>query len=337
MRRMSYMLRHARAVSILALALGLLSAQTSASADAHPSHVAGTPFDRYEVEDSLGRRVVSYVSRPKESFAPLLLMIQGSGCVPVMNVQATGTYSTVFNLLPFANEGQFTVMAVEKPFSGVAPEQDPGTAASCSAKFNEDFTAERWLLALQVSLESARRLPWVDKRRSLVLGHSEGAVMAALLAGHDPQITDVVSIGGSGTTQLFDFIANAYRKCFDVSACIADIEQQLQAINANPSSSTQFSWGHPYKRWASFFRIDPSEELLRSRARVYIAFGTDDDSTPPLSEEIAVAKLKVAGRDVTVRRVLNANHMLTQSASPNFTDVDNEFRAATSWFWKGAH
>lgn len=50
--------------------------------------------------------------------------------------------------------------------------------------------------------------------------------------------------------------------------------------------------------------------LLRSRARVYMAFGTDDDSTPPLSEEIAVAKLKVAGTDVPVRRVpKNANHM----------------------------
>jgi pimeloyl-ACP methyl ester carboxylesterase len=71
-----------------------------------------------------------------------------------------------------------------------------------------------------------------------VFGHSEGAVMAAPLAGHDPHITDVVFIGGSGTTQLFDFIAGAYRKCFDVSVCIAEIDRQLQAINANPSSST---------------------------------------------------------------------------------------------------
>lgn len=74
-----------------------------------------------------------------------------------------------------------------------------------------------------------------------VFGHSEGAVMAASLAGHDPQITNVVFIGGSGTTQLFDFIAGAYRKCFDVSVCIAEIDRQLQAINANPSSSNQFS------------------------------------------------------------------------------------------------
>lgn len=334
---MSATFGNARAVSILALALGLFGAHACSGAEPRTSLIAGTPFERYDAKDSLGRIVTSYVSHPKQSSAPLLLMIQGSGCVPVLNIQAAGTYSTLFDLLPFANEGQFAVMAVEKPYSGMAAGQDPGTAAACSARFNEDFTAESWLRALQVSIDNARRLPWVDKRRTLVVGLSEGAVMAALLAGHDSRITDVVLIGGSGTTQLFDFIAGAYKRCFDVSACIGDIDRQLQAVNADPSSSTEFAWGHPYKRWASFFRIDPADELLRSRARVYIAFGTDDDATPALSEEIAVAKLKVAQRDLTVRRVPNANHMLMQSARPNMTDLDSELRAATSWFWQAPH
>ena len=155
--------------------------------------------------------------------------------------------------------------------------------------------------------------------------------MADLLAGHDESITDVIAIGGSGTTQLFDFVALCYR-AFDASECLADVDRNVQAIQADPGSSTRFAWGHPYKRWSSFFRVDPGDELLRSKARIYIAFGTADESVPALSEEIAIAKLRLAGRDLTVRRVANAGHSLSEGARVNLHDMDREFRAALRWF-----
>jgi pimeloyl-ACP methyl ester carboxylesterase len=307
-----------------------------AMAQAQGVAVPGTQLERREVKDELGRTVTYYIGHPRKSSAPILLMIQGSGCMPVMNIKQTGSYSTLFDLLPLAAEGQFTVMAVEKPFSGASSREQQGTSQSCSAAFNEDFTAERWLVAIQASLKDARESPWVARERALVLGISEGAVMAALLAGRDALVTDVVSIGGSGTTQLFDFVALAYQRCFDKLPCLHDIQSQVHAINADSSSSTKFAWGHPYKRWTSFFHVDPAEALLRSKARVYLAFGTNDESVPPLSQEIAVAKLMVAQRELTVRRVTNAGHNLTQSGNPDWTDLDKEIRAALAWFWDSA-
>jgi pimeloyl-ACP methyl ester carboxylesterase len=296
--------------------------------------IAGLPLERREIRDDLGRDVTYYISHPKKPKAPILLMIQGSGCDPVIVEQPAGSYSTLFDLLPFAAEGEFTVVAVEKPFSGMASGRSGGTAVPCGAQFNADFTAERWMAALQSALHDARKSPWVDGRRTLIFGFSEGAVMADLLAGRDDSVTDVIAIGGSGTTQLFDFVALTYRRGFDTSVGLADIERNVEAINANPDSSTQFAWGHPYKRWSSFFRIDPGAELLRSKARVYIAFGTADESTPALSEEVAIARLRLAGRDVTVRRVPNAGHSLSDSVRTNYQDMDKEFRAALAWFWR---
>ncbi|HMN43050.1 MAG TPA: alpha/beta fold hydrolase [Povalibacter sp.] len=320
---------HGAMFAVLLFSIPAVQAR-SAATDERIAPVPGTAFEARQIKDKLGRNITYYVSRPKNP-APLLLMIQGSGCVPVMNIQPGGAYSTLFNLLPFGNEGRFTVLSVEKPFAGVAPGQDPGTAQSCSADFNADFTAESWLEALRASLDDARRLPWVDKSRTVVFGISEGAVMGALLAGHDDRITDVISIGGSGTTQLFDFISLSYQRCFDVSTCLTDVDNQARAIAADPTSATSFAWGHSYKRWASFFRVDPAEELLRSRARFYLAFGTHDEAVPALSQEIAVAKLMAAGRDLTVRRVPNAGHNLMQSGAPDFGNLDKEFRAALSW------
>jgi pimeloyl-ACP methyl ester carboxylesterase len=294
------------------------------------------PLVRHQIHDRLGRIVTYYINHPPKA-APLMLMIQGSGCEPIVHSAPRGSYSTLFDLLAFAKEGKFTVLAVEKPFSGQASGAEPGTAIGCSPSFNVDFTAQSWLAALEASLDDARHLPWVDRSRTLVFGHSEGAVMAALLAGRDRRITDAIVIGGSGTGQLFDFIVQAYRPCpggqdapcFDT---LSDIDSKLKAIQAAPDSAS-LVWGHAYRRWSSFFRIDPGEELLRSKARVYIAFGTADQNVPPLSEEVMVAKLLAAGRDVTVRRVPGANHMLAASGTNDFHDTDREYRRALDWFW----
>jgi pimeloyl-ACP methyl ester carboxylesterase len=315
----------------LAFALGLLAA-TPAPAQSVGTPIPRTALERHQIRDRLGREVTYYVSHPATP-APLMLMIQGSGCEPVMHIADTGSYSTLYNLIPYAAQGRFTVLAVEKPFSGAARDQRPGGAQGCTADFNADFTAESWLVALQASLADARRLSWVDRRRTLVFGTSEGAVMASLLAGSDDRVTDAIVIGGSGTTQLFDFLVFSYQRCFDRSRCIAEVERQARAIAAAPQSSTEFAWGHPYKRWTSFFGVDPGAALLRSRARVYVAFGTADASVPPISQELIVARLMSAGRDVTVRRVPDAGHGLTSAGAEDWSEVDRELGLALDWFW----
>lgn len=296
--------------------------------------VAGTPFERHLIDDPSGRNVTFYISRPTAARAPLLLMIQGSGCNLAISEGSGKASSTVFNLLPFASEGQFATMVVEKPYAGATPGTAGQGDAGCSAAFNADFTATSWLAAIRASLDDARRSPWIDPARTLVLGGSEGAVMASLLAAADAHVTDVAVLGGSGTTQAYDFIVGAYTHCFDVPACLAQVDRQLRAIAARPDSATDFAWGHPYKRWTSFFNADPGAALLHSRARVYIAFGTADRAVPALSQEIMVAKLLGAGRDVTVRRVPDAGHSLGRPGPHEFDDVNLEYRAVLDWFWR---
>ena len=292
--------------------------------------IAGSSFERRAVKDSNARNITYYISRPKSLSAPIMLVIQGSGCRPVLTVQNDKVSSSIFNLEKFAREGKFAVVAVEKPFSGAGAQS--GYAQGCSEAFNADFTAESWGRALQAALNDARKMAWVDRRRTLVLGSSEGAVMASVVAANDPTVTDVVFISGSGTTQLFDFIADAYRNCFDASACLTNVEKNVAAIKATPTSSTQFAWGHPHKRWSSFFAIDPGELLLKSNARVYIAIGTADEAVPAISQELAATKLLLGGRDVTVRRVLDGTHSLNRRGALNWDELDRELDTALDWF-----
>ncbi len=312
----------ARWGALLALVVGLPAWAATGSTPPPPE------FEAHHVTDGLGRDITYYVSHPPKP-APLLLLIQGSGCIPAWTRDSQGRVaSTIFMAWPAQREARFTVLIVDKPFAtdGSNP---PGTALGCSRAFNRDFSADRWLQALLASLTDARRLPWVDRSRTLVFGHSEGSIMAALVAGHDPEVTDVVAFSGSGTNQLFDLFAQAYERCFDRSACLKDLEDQARAINAKPDSGDDFAWGHPYKRWSSFFRVFPEQELLHSKARVYIGGGTSDRNMPVLSMEVAAAALIGAGRDVTVRRAPDADHALNSAT----TTTESEYRRALAWFW----
>jgi predicted esterase len=295
--------------------------------------IAGTSFERRVVQDRSKRDIAYYVSRPKSGTAPIMLVIQGSGCTPVLTIRDGRASSSIYNLEKFARDGKFTVIAVEKPFSGFVVQT--GSTENCSDAFNEDFTAESWRDALQAALNDARKASWVDHTRTLLLGSSEGAVMTSVVAANDPTITDVISISGSGTTQLFDFIAQAYGDCFNASVCLADIEKNVSAIKADPQSHTKFAWGHPYKRWTSFFNIDPGELLLKSKARVYVAIGTADEVVPAISQELAATKLLLAGRDVTVRRVADGTHSLNRRNAGNRDELDRELRIALAWFSRG--
>lgn len=313
---------------LLACSLSL----SGALALAQSGPVEGTSFESRLIEDAGGRAITYHISRAKAASAPLMLMIQGSGCARVFSKQAGGaSSSSIFNLVQFGAEGRFTVIAVEKPFSDIAPA--PGSTEPCSAAFHADFTADSWARALQAAMLDARKISGVKFTRTLVLGGSEGAVMASMLAAREPAITDVVFISGSGTTQLFDFIAQAYRSCFDVAQCLKNIETTVAAIGKKPHSSLDFAWGHSFQRWTSFFALDPGELLLKSRARVYIALGTADSSVPAVAQEVAVAKLLVAGRDVTVRRVADGDHGLRPAGVLHMHDLDRELRAALGWFW----
>jgi dipeptidyl aminopeptidase/acylaminoacyl peptidase len=70
---------------------------------------------------------------------------------------------------------------------------------------------------------------------------------------------------------------------------------------------------------------------VQSKARVYLASGMRDDSVPILSTEVAYARLRALGRDVTFRRVPRAGHGLMAEGG-TMADVQKEYDAIMAWF-----
>jgi pimeloyl-ACP methyl ester carboxylesterase len=292
------------------------------------------------LQDGAGVPVRYFLSKPA-SRAPLVLFIQGSGCVPSFMMHEGKRRSTIPYWETLAGQGRYAAMAVDKPYQSDEPQQGPfGSAIGCAGDFNAHFSYETWLATLKTALRHALSRPEVDARRVLLIGVSEGVPMAASLAREFPEVTDVALVGATGPSQLFDFAAGIQRSSDSDEKKLErlrELDETYSAVAADPKSTSKFLWGHTYLRWSSFFAQSTIAHLSQSRARVYLASGMQDRSVPILSTEVLYAQLRVEGRDVTFRRVPNAGHGLVKdglSREEAGKAGVTEYDAIMAWFEK---
>jgi dipeptidyl aminopeptidase/acylaminoacyl peptidase len=119
----------------------------------------------------------------------------------------------------------------------------------------------------------------------------------------------------------------------EVEKAVRRLEEQFQGILGDPLNTDKFFMGHAYRRWSGFLKDSPMEALLKSRAKLFLAHGTEDESVPIESFDLLVLELLRVGRDdAVVRRYPGRGHGLSASDrpanSPPMTDV---FEEIISW------
>lgn len=95
-------------------------------------------------------------------------------------------------------------MVVEKP--GVRYLDNPAQPADhkhCRPEFVRQYELDRWTALLVRALDIARTLPGVDRTRTLVIGHSEGAIVGLRVSNLARNITHVAALSGGIPTYLF--------------------------------------------------------------------------------------------------------------------------------------
>jgi len=305
------------------------------------SPLRGQPYLQFKVRDDLGRDVVAYVSEPASGgkAVPLAVYVQGSGCGSHFARQGDRWVPRNGHMgLLEAAQGRFRVLIVEKP--GVIPGDDPTTPAESAGRpeFRREHTLERWTEALLAAIRSARTLPGVDRSRLLVVGHSEGGLVASRLARMLPEVTHVAVLAGGGPSQLADLTALVRRGRFlgnvsaDPDAREAALQTAWQDILAHPDDPNRLFLGYAYPRWASFLASSPVEELSEVRwARVMVAQGLADDAVEPFTADVLTASLRVQGIDVTEVLVPHADHSFALSGTPGRDGWREVLGQVTDW------
>lgn len=289
---------------------------------AGPEPVQGQPWVRYGTRDALGREIAFYVTEAAAAARPLplLVYVHGSGAAPHFaaedgRIVPRNGHATVAD----AAAGRARALIVEKP--GVPFLGQPG-AAGGAPEFHREHTLPRWTTAIAAAIAAGRSLPGVAPAGTLVVGHSEGGLVAGRLAAEVPGISHVACLAAGGPTQLFDLVELARRGelCAHVSedpgARADHVLAAWRRILAAPDDAGALFLGHSHRRWSSFLSTSTIAELRRSDARVFLAQGAADRAVTRASFEALRAELLAAGRDVTARLVEGRDHSFAP-ASPS--------------------
>jgi pimeloyl-ACP methyl ester carboxylesterase len=269
---------------------------------------------------------------------PLALYIQGSGCHSVFRRDANGRVVGGYqNLLLDSSSGAVRVMVVEKP--GVVyldAAEHGGTALGCRPRFLREHTLDRWTAAIIAAVKAAWQIEGIRRDTTLLVGHSEGGIVAASVSARLKRITHVALFGSSGPTQLFDLLENERvgepcRPCSYPNRTTT-IRDQLQDVQRRPGSVKRFAWGHPYRRWSSFLGTSVLDELLRSSAKVRIVHGMRDSVVPVSAAKMLYAELLRRGRHVVVDFRVAAAHNLASKTEGAPKAMLDAFGSTLKWF-----
>jgi len=306
------------------------------------SAIAGTPFTRYFTTDRFRREITFYLSDAPDSVGalPLIVYIQGSG--GNSNFAERGGRIVTQNgqgTLYGVCRGRARTLMVEKPGvqyldPAAKPGEQPGTDEFC-----REHTLERWTEAVKAAIRAARRIHGVRQDRLLVMGHSEGGIVACRVARElGPVVTHVASLSGGGPTQLYDLIELVRRGQLMGNAS-GDPETRVKSfltlwddVLADSMSAEKLFLGHPYRRWFTFLRSSPAQELTPVNARIYVAQGLEDASVDPKSADVLFAELKAQGKDVTYDRVPGASHAYAMKDRPNENGWQKLLGRVVDWY-----
>jgi hypothetical protein len=178
-------------------------------------------------------------------------------------------------------------------------------ATATSADFAQDIRA---------GVAYARSRTELDGRRVFLLGHSEGGMIAPMVAAEDPTLRGIVLMAGpaqSGRT----IITFQNRYAIEQSAKIRP-ESRDSALQAAMRGVDSVASTNPWIKY--FLDYDPIPTARRVKVPTLILQGaTDQQVTAEQAEALGAAIREGGTRDVTVRVFPAANHLFVQDSSGN--------------------
>lgn len=168
---------------------------------------------------------------------------------------------------------------------------------STSADFADDVRA---------GLAYLRTRPEIRSDRLGVLGHSEGAIIAPMVADKEPSLRAIVLLAGiaqPGRTALHFQIKNGYEHDTKLTP-----EKRAELISAIPARIDGMAAADPWMKF--FLNYDPAAIMRRVKTPALILTGSRDQQAVPAEVALMETAFKEAGnKDVTARVLPDLNHL----------------------------
>ncbi len=212
----------------------------------------------------------------------LVICIGGSGYSSVLGTKK-GLYSTGYSsggILNLHLSKKYDLLLIEKP--NLVPYQSNNQTNEVYKNYTVDNLSK---------IDAAIIDEFITNHNYTYItmfGHSEGGILVPAiykkLKFHE-RITNLVIAGSGGLSQEKQFKILYEQNNLRIDGDIT-LQQQFEKIYENNESIDMFWIGHPYIRWASFFRYQSLDDLIIIDIPILIEHGRNDTSVPVESSRI---------------------------------------------------
>ncbi len=265
----------------------------------------GAPYvaEQVQVPTPMGHSLGATLTRPVAGArVPVVITISGSGAQERDEaIPGVAGYRPFREIADTLGRRGIAVLRFDDRGTGAS---GGNHATATSRDFADDVRAlVTWL----------RARPDIDADRIALLGHSEGGLIAPLVAADDPQLAGIALLAGPAYTgaRIIDFqqrsaISQAYPSARAVArdSMFRAAQQQLDSMARS----------QPWLR--EFLTYDPLPTARRVRAPVLILQGETDLQVTAEQADTLVAAFRAGGNaDVTMHRLAATNHLFQRDPS----------------------
>jgi pimeloyl-ACP methyl ester carboxylesterase len=196
-----------------------------------------------------------------------------------------------------------------------------GSGGSLSTAGLSDLVAD-----VRAAVRYLRARPEIDDSRIALIGHSEGGIIAPIVAAEDPTLGGIVLMAGTATpldSVLVEQVVGAAREAGGDSASLAESRQLVERLSravregedleGSGLPPTLDQLGHP--RWLrEHMEHDPLATIRKVRVPVLIANGGQDvQVAPEHARRLGAALAETAHPDYEVKIFPGLNHLFAVS------------------------
>lgn len=255
-----------------------------------------------------GSHISYYLAQHSDESDTLLLILQGSDCNSALNIDSILT--DYKNIWPQAD-----ILLIEKygidnklKYSAEPARKD------CPAQYLEKDSPAQRVADIKVVLDIIRK----DRQYKtfILLGGSEGAVIANLVTADVDYIDATISFNGGGRWFIDDVSHSIAVKHNNPEVARKEIDS-FKGFAEHVRSSKPFELdvsGHGYHWWQQMLSIDQLDTLQNIKSPLLIIQGGRDTSVSPQKTDELMQRLKDLGKsNIEYRRYKKLDHGLKNS------------------------
>lgn len=267
---------------------------------------AGAPYtaENVVINTESGFQLAGTLTRPRGTAkVPLVITISGSG-----------EQERDSRLGPVAGYAIFRDIADTLGRRGIAVLRvdDRGVGASTGRETRAVATSVDYASDVKEIIKYARTRKDIDANKIVLLGHSEGGMIAPMVASQDKQLRAIVLLAGPAYTGRRVMTFQNQDAINQVKTLTAT--QRDSIMKTVPAALDSLGRVNP---WLGFFmQHDPLKTARLVTQPVLIVQGeTDHQVTPEQADTLAIAMRDAGNKDVTVKKFADTDHLFLADPS----------------------